>query len=161
METQTEKKEKRVSDLYLIEKGTWQKGKEVITFTHKPEGGKHRAIGHVFAEYDKDGNITFLSKDKEGNEILPPCHNRYDLKKQFLDNEQELVQRLENKPEHANTTATEKAQPATTSEQVLQPTENADREKQQTKTGRTRKGKELSDIRKEKGSEEKEQSNSR
>lgn len=100
------KNEKPISQFFLIEKGTWKKGQEVITVTYKPDGGRHIPVGHVYLDYDKENKMLLRSQDSNGNEIFPPCSNRYELKKLFLDNEQELIQRIEKKQEQVKTTPT-------------------------------------------------------
>lgn len=96
MNTQ-EKNEKPISRIFLIEKGTWKKGQEVITVTYRPDGGKHIPLGHIYLDYDKENKMLLRSQDSKGNEIFPPCSNRYELKKLFLDNEQELIHDIEKK----------------------------------------------------------------
>lgn len=97
------KNEKPVSEIFLIEKGTWRKGQEVITVTYRPKGGKHIPLGHVYLDYDAENKMLLRSQDSKGNELFPPCSNRYELKKLFLDNEQELIQGIEKNAELAKT----------------------------------------------------------
>ena len=100
MDTQEKnEKAKPVSKLFLIEKGTWKKGQEVITVAYKPDGGPHIPIGHVYLDYDAENKMLLRSKDSSGNELFPPSANRYELKKFFLDNEQQLIQGIVKGPE--------------------------------------------------------------
>ncbi|MEO5644468.1 MAG: hypothetical protein ABIS12_14195 [Bacteroidia bacterium] len=162
MNTQTEKpkNEKPVSRLYIVEQGTWKNGQEVLTFYYKNEQGKPKAIAHSFVYYDKEGQ-TFRTQDAKGNEIFPPCANRYDLKKYALDNEQDLIQKFEKTQGQEKTPLQQNAQTPKQPEQVQQPVNNPEQPKRSARQKNNSRKNELGEIRNEKDGSEKEQSISR
>jgi hypothetical protein len=162
MDNQNEKpkNEKPVSRLYLVEKGTWKNDQEVITFYYNNDEGKRKAIGHVYVHYDKEGKATFGSQDAKGNDLFPPCSNRYDLKKQFLDNEQDLIQKFERKQELGQEKNPAQQNPQAVNKPEVQQPENTPEQKQKPARQNRRKN-ELDEIRQENEDNEKEQSVSR
>lgn len=153
-----EKTQKPVSRLYLVEKGTWKNDQEVITFYYKDEQNKPKAVGHVYVHYDENSKAVFHSQDAKGNELFPPCDNRFQLKKQFLDNEQELIQKYEQQQEFQKNPVPENGQQINTDQQVQPPVNNTPPPPQKPAKEKTsRRKNELKEIRLEKGDTEKEQ----
>lgn len=83
------------TEIEYLEKGHWEKGKNIITVMGGLPNAAKSPIGYIqLVDYDQNKKPVLAALDPEGNEIFERSSNLYQLKKQFRDSEERLTKAM-------------------------------------------------------------------